>query len=442
MSIWQVMLPWLPPMLILATLSGLFSGSEAALFSLRDKDLKNLQRRGTSGRLVVKLLERPERLLSAILFWNLLVNMTFFGVAGIVAGNLEKGVENGARTAIIFTVLMLFFLIFFSEMLPKSIAVLIPKRIALAIAFPMTIAVRIISPALPLIGVVNLGVQRLLWPSFTSEPDLDLEDIGRAIELGTDDAALAKQEQAALRNLVQLADLRIDECMRPRSQLMLVRKPIASKSFANQLPPGGYAFIIEGDADEIVGSIAIARMRPNQFFDLDAVVEPVCYVPWAANVSTVLELLQRQHLSTAVIVNEIGESIGVVSVEDVMRHVLTGRFEHINLDSQQPIETVGEGHYRASGAMGVRKLAKFLEIAPPEGRTATLAGLMQRINGRPPRLSDTCQWNQFILEVIHEPQEGGCILEIRHVDAIGESSSPVATVPAHETNQTMEGPTQ
>ena len=445
MSDWQIVFPWLVPMLVLSLLSALFSGSEAALFSLREKDLRSLKRRGASGRAVVALISRPERLLSGILFWNLMVNMMYFGIAGIVAGRLENG-ANGSKAAIIFTVASLLFLIFFSEMLPKSIAVLVPQRIALVIAFPMTTAVRIIGPALPLISVINLAIQRLVWPSFTAEPDIDLSDIGRAIEVGTHDAALAQQEQAALRNLVQIADLRIDECMRPRSQLMLVRKPIEIDSFGKQLPPGGYAFVIDEEADEIVGSIALGLMRPSQFDDLDSVIEAVCYVPWSASVSTVLDLLQQQDLSAAVVVNEFGESIGVLTIEDIMRHVLSGRFEHVNLESQQPLETIETGHYRASGAMGLRKIAKQLDITPPEGRTASIAGWMQRINERPPRLGDTCPWDDFQLEVVQESEDGSCVIDIKHIDLVAvevprpssadevDADSPAKSIPAEPVN--------
>ncbi len=418
MSTWQVIFPWLPPMLILAVLSALFSGSEAALFSLRDKDLRNLSRRGTSGRLAVNLVSQPERLLSAILFWNLLINITFFGIAGIVAGKLENTDPGGARVAIAFTIVSLFFVIFFSEMLPKCVGVLSPRRIALFSSLPMTIAVRTISPVLPLISAVNLGVQRLLWPSFTPEPEIELEDIGRAIELGTHDAALAKQEQAALHNLVHLADIRVDECMRPRSGLQMLRPPILAEQFRGPPPPGGYAIVLEGDNDEIVGAIAINSMRPSQFDDLASGMEPVCYIPWSANVSSVLDLLQRQRLNVAAVVNEFGESIGVLSVQDIIRQVLTGHFEHVNVESQQPLETIGEGHYRASGAMGVRKLAKLLDARPPEGRNATIEGIMQRINNKPPRAGDRCEWEDYILEVIEQDEAGNCVIDIRHVDEI------------------------
>ncbi len=140
--------------------------------------------------------------------------MLSFGIAGIVSGKLEEHSEYGAKAAVIFSSSVLMFVIMFSEMLPKSVAVLLPKKIALGVAIPMSLAVKLVSPALPLIDAVNTGVQRLLWPQFAPEPELDLKDIGRAIQLGTDDAALANLEQSALQNLVQLTEWRMDECMR------------------------------------------------------------------------------------------------------------------------------------------------------------------------------------------------------------------------------------
>lgn len=419
MSVWQIVLPWLAPLLTLALLSGLFSASEAALFSLRDRDLRTMRRRGTSGRTVAKLLEQPERLLSAILFWNLLVNMLCFGIAGIVASKLEESSEYGAKAAIIFSSSVLMFVIIFSEMLPKSVAVLLPKKIALAVAIPMSLAVRLVSPALPLIDAVNTGVQRLLWPQFAPEPELDLKDIGRAIQLGTDDAALANLEQSALQNLVQLTEWRMDECMRPRSQLMLVKRPVDASTFEDEFPPGGYALAIDDD-EEINGAIAVTSIRPTQLLDLEASIEPVCYVPWSANVSMVLDLLQRQRLSLAVAVNEFGESIGVLAIEDIMRQVLTSRFEHLTDEAQSPVVKLANDCYRVNGAVSVRKLCKAMELAAPDGRSVSVATLMQRIIERPPKLGDRCEWDDYWLTVVEE-SDAGCVLEVCHVDSADDS---------------------
>jgi putative hemolysin len=334
-SSWQIILPWVLPMAILLVASGLMSGSEAALFSLRRRDLKQLQAGGGTGKLAADLLANPERLLSGILFWNLLVNMTYFAMVGIVGGRLERSEVGGTGAAVTFTLANLLIVIFFSEMLPKSLAVLAPRRIASLCSLPLTIAIRILRPVLPVIRLANLATRRLIWPGFQPEPEIDLEAIGRAIDLGTGDTALAMREQSALKNLVQLADLRVDECMRPRSSLTLCSPPILpeaiSRTFDRSVegqPANGYLLVTEPGGDHIVGSLNVEQLRPSQLNNPTAMIEPVGYVPWSSNVSGVLDLLQRQRISVAVVVNEFGDTIGMLSIEDIVQQILTGRFEH------------------------------------------------------------------------------------------------------------------
>lgn len=335
MTAWQIILPWLVPMAILLITSALMSGSEAALFSLRSRELKQMEKGSTAARLATRLLHEPEALLSGILFWNLLVNMTYFTIVGIVGAKLEESPQAGAGVAVTFTVANLLFVIFFSEMLPKSLAVLAPKRIATLCSVPIAVSLRVVRPALPVVRVANLVARRLIWPGFEPEPEIDLDAIGRAIDLGTGDTALAKREQTALKNLVQLADLRADECMRPRSTLPVCAPPITpedlSEAFAMSaegFTGPGYLLVVEPGGDHIVGSLNIDQLRPSQVDQPTAAIEPVCYVPWSSSVSKALDLLQQQKLSVAIVVNEFGDTIGMLSTEDIVHQILTGRFEH------------------------------------------------------------------------------------------------------------------
>jgi Mg2+/Co2+ transporter CorB len=257
---WQIVLPWLVPMSLLLITSALMSGSEAALFSLRSRELKQMEKGSTAARLATRLLREPEELLSGILFWNLLVNMTYFTIVGIVGAKLEESPQAGAGVAVTFTVANLLFVIFFSEMLPKSLAVLAPKRIATLCSVPIAVSLRVVRPALPVVRVANLVARRLIWPGFEPEPEIDLEAIGRAIDLGTGDTALAMREQTALKNLVQLADLRADECMRPRSTLPVCAPPITPEDLSDAFAMSaegftgpGYLLVVEPGGDHIVG---------------------------------------------------------------------------------------------------------------------------------------------------------------------------------------------
>ena len=107
--------PWLTGMTTLVLLSAIFSGSEAALFSLDQSSRQKLRAMGAAGSQADRLLNAPDQLLSAILFWNLLINMTYFAIAAIVGDRLGAQTESGASHAMFFTIASLLVIIFFSD---------------------------------------------------------------------------------------------------------------------------------------------------------------------------------------------------------------------------------------------------------------------------------------------------------------------------------------
>lgn len=414
----QVILPWLAPMITLVVLSAFFSGSEAALFSLQPRDRRTLSRAPGGGRSAVELLKDPERLLSAVLFWNLGVNMTYFAITSIVGARLES---REPTAALLFTAVSLVALIFFGEMLPKSIAVLSPVRFSRFAGPLVALAVRIVTPLLPVVRLANTAARRLIWPGFRPERELEVSDIERAIELGTGDAALAARERAALRQLMQLTETRVDEWMLPRRHLQLQRMPLQFDALTGGLPAGGYILIVEPDSEEIIASIGIRTLRPSQIDNLSEATEPVIYVPWSATVAYTFDALQAADRHVAAVINEYGETIGVLTIDVILEGILRlhgGRPPDDSGDIN--FEVIRPGVWRVSGMMSVRRLADHLSAPPPESRHVTLAGLMQEENERLPRLGDQCRWDRFELEVVETSGRGQVRIEIRETASEGD----------------------
>jgi putative hemolysin len=96
-ELWFEILPWLLAMLVLIALSAFFSGGEACLFSLRKPERLRLAAGTRAQRLAAALLDDSDRLLSAVLFWNLMINMTYFAVASIISFRLERASAREAR---------------------------------------------------------------------------------------------------------------------------------------------------------------------------------------------------------------------------------------------------------------------------------------------------------------------------------------------------------
>ena len=301
--------------------SGFFSASEAALFYIQALDRRHLRNGTLAEQAAAALLSNPDRLLSAVLFWNLVINIAYFSIASICAIRIEESADLGQASAISFAAISLLSIIFFSEMLPKSVAVLKPRELATLVSMPLTFAVRVVDPLIPLLRSVNLISRRLIWPGFKTEPFMEVSDLERAIEHSGKDATVIKQEQAVLKNIVQLSTIRVEEWMRPRTQFVSFTPPVKLADLKGEIPASGYLLVAEPDSREIEKAIRLDNQYHLDQDNLERFAEPVLYLPWCATVADALEKMSHRDREVTVVVNEFGDTIGVLTIEDILETV-------------------------------------------------------------------------------------------------------------------------
>ena len=410
------LLPWCAAMLILMACSAFFSASEAALFYLRPSDRRAMKSGTTGEKTATRLLKNPDRLMSAILFWNLVINLAYFAISSICAIRLEKS-DWGQTGAVVFVGISLFAIIFFSEMLPKSIAVLKPRGLARRVSHLLSGAVRFVDPMMPALQSVNLVSRRLIWPNFEPEPYLDISDLERAIDHSGSDAALIKQEQAVLQNIVQLSTIRIEEWMRPRTQFMAFQPPVSLNALAGQLPASGYLLITEPDSNEIERAIRLDNRYELAENHLDRYSEPVLYLPWCATVADALEKMSHREREVTVVVNEFGDTIGILTIEDILATVFTySPSRSRRLLDLPSLEKQPDGSWRVAGIMSLRQLAKRLDVAIPETVSVTVGGVIQEVLQRLAEAGDECEWGPFHFFVTEAPQRGTMQVDLQLLD--------------------------
>ena len=393
--------------------SGFFSASEAALLYLRPADRRNMASGNPAQQAAARLLADPDRLLSAVLFWNLVINIAYFTASSICALNIDKDEDLGQTWAVGFAVASLLALIFFSEMLPKSFAVLKPRTLAQGVSLPLSLAVRLVDPIMPVLKTVNLISRRLLFPRFKSEPYMEVSDLERAIEISGQDAALIKQEQAVLHNIVQLSEIRVDEWMRPRTQFESFRPPVKLSDLSGRIPASGYLLITEADSEEIEKAIRL----DNQFHlpkdELERFAEPVLYMPWCSTVADALEKMSHREREVTVVVNEFGDTIGVLTIEDILGSIFTYAPSRTKrLLDLNPLHEIYPGKWVVSGMMSLRLLSRRLDVEIPETSSVTVAGVIQELMQRLAEPGDECDWGPFHFLVIEAPQRDNMIIEL------------------------------
>ncbi len=403
--------PWLLAMFAFIGLAAFFSASEAALFMLRSPDRCALMRGGPSARAAAHLLDDPERVLSAVLFWNHGIILIYFTIGSSVSLRIS---DQGGSMAAIFAFGSLLVLIFFSEMLPKSIGVLNPQRVSTLVGLPLATLVCVVDPMLPVLRTINLLSRRLIWPRFEPEKYLDTADIERAIRLSTDDADMLASEQMVLRNIVSMSDIRMDEIMQPRLHFQTFRLPVTWEDIKVKLPPNGYLFLTDEQGDDVVAFVNL--QEPTRLFEkcLDTAAEPVVYVPWCAAAPDALEMMQTRDCEVAVVVNEMGETIGVATFEDMLTAMFAQEFERSDrLLEETAISKVDEGVWRVTGMTSIRQLTKYFQRELlPSGRSVTIAGVLQAQLQRLPVAGDKCHWAGFAIRVLENPKRGYITLEL------------------------------
>lgn len=399
-------------MLVLTAASAFCSCSEAAIFSLQPDDRRVLRRGNVAQRTAVELLARPDRLLTAILFWNLLFNFGFFLVGAQIKLQLDQSGRGGESHWLLAGALLV--MIIFGEMLPKTIGVQQSRVFASFTSLPLAALVRTLDPVMPIFAAANNLLQRVLLPNFEREPYLEISDLERAIELSTTDAQLAALEQSALRNIILLSELPAEELMRPRNQYQAFPAPVHLEQLEGELPPAGYLLITEEDNEDITAAIPLKQLSTVPRHHLEKFARPVVYVPWCATVAAILDELRRQEREVAAIVNEYGETIGIVTIEDILETIFEEQSSRsARLLATSSIVPVAPDRWHVTGMTNLRRLSRHFDVPLESSRSVTVAGILQEKLQRIPVEGDELVWSGFHFCVVESGDASAVKVELQ-----------------------------
>ncbi len=403
---------WLLAMAVLLLCSGFFSSSEAALFYLTPQQRRRLAAGNSAAQVAARLLADSDRLLTAVLFWNLVVNLAYFTIVSILSLELRR--TGQATEAGVFAAVSLLAIIFLGEMLPKSLAVLQPQRLSTLVGIPLAAMVRLVAPLIPALRLANLLSRRLIWPRFQAEPYLQVRDLERAVELSTSDAALVEQEQVVLQSIVSLSEIRVAEMMRPRTRFLAFRPPVSLEDLRGQLPPSGYLLITETGTDEVVAAVPLDSLYDVPTEHLERLATMVAYVPWCTSGAEALDVMQKRHCRVIAVVNELGETIGILTFEDILDTIF-GRAPSRSqrLLKQASIRQAGPELWQVTGMTSLRRLVRHFRVARPAAKSSTVAGVVQEVLERFPEPGDECVWGPFCFKVTEVTEREQMLVELR-----------------------------
>lgn len=366
-------------LVFLLVCSAFFSSSETGMLSLNRYRLKHLAKEGHRGaKRASALLSRPDRLLGTILIGNNFVNILASSIATVLA--LQLWGEAGIAIA---TVGLTIALLIFGEITPKTLAALKPESVAYPASLPLLLLLKLFYPLVLALGWVSNGLLRLFGidPASKGNDALTTEELRSVVRESGHELPLNRQNM--LLGILDLEKVTVDDIMIPRSEVTGINLEDDLDDIVTQLRTTTHTRlpVFRNDINQIEGVVhmrQIARLLThNQLTkeSLRAACHEPYFVPENTPLSTQLINFQKQKRRIGIVVDEYGDVLGIVTLEDILEEIV-GEFSNQDALRSPDIHPQEDGTQVIDGAAYIREVNKALGWQLPCDGPKTLNGLV------------------------------------------------------------------
>jgi Mg2+/Co2+ transporter CorB len=407
-------------LIFLLLCSAFFSSSETGILSLNRYRLKHMAKEGHRGaKRVTALLSRPDRLLGTILIGNNFVNILASSIATVLA--LQLWGEAGIAIATIGLTLVLLIV---GEITPKTLAALHPERVAYPVSLPLQLLLKLFYPLVILLGWISNGLLRLFGVDPTSKRNdsLTTEELRSVVrESGHE---LPKNRQNMLLGILDLERVTVDDIMIPRNEVTGINLEDDIETIINQLTHTTHTRlpVFRTDINQIEGIVhmrQIARLLTQNELSKEVILaacsEPY-FVPEGTPLSTQLLNFQKQKRRIGIVVDEYGDVIGIVTLEDILEEIV-GDFSNQNLIHNTDIQPQADGSHIIDGAAYIREINKALDWHLPSDGPKTVNGLITEALESIPDSAVCLQFGPYRLEILQASENRVKSVRIWQADA-------------------------
>lgn len=389
-------------LIFLILVSGFFSGSETGLMSLNRYRLRHLaDKKHKNAMRAFRLLQKPDKLIGLILLGNNFVNILASAIATIIGIRLlgEAGIL--AATAILTVVVLIF-----AEVTPKTLAAMHPEKFALPATLILEPLLRLLYP---FVWFVNLS-SKFIFKVFgirqtTSSDKLSSEELRIVVNEAA--TMIPKGHQKMLLSILDLEKVTIDDIMVPRNEIVGIDLEDDWSDIIKQLAATQHTRlpVYDGDIDHIIGIIHIRRalrffhMEDTTKDDFRKIIREAYFVPTGTALNTQLLNFQHERRRNAMVVNEYGDILGLVTLEDILEEIV-GEFTTDPSTTRKDVQTKEDGTYLIDGSITVRELNKILDWKLPIEGPKTLNGLIIEYLEHIPDPGTSMMLDNYPIEII------------------------------------------
>ncbi|MHC1777901.1 MAG: hemolysin family protein [Lentimicrobium sp.] len=404
---------------LLLMLNGLFAMYEIALVSSSKARLETLSQKGDKrAKTILRLLQEPEKILSTIQVGITLIGIVSGAFGGIaLSDDLASVLVNypliqpyaGSLSVVIVIGLITYFSLVIGELVPKSLALSNPEKIALVLTPFIVFLTKLAFPFVWLLTVSTVLVKKLLGLNAATERTITEDELKFLLKQGSDQGVIDEQETQMIKDVFRFTDKKANELMTHRMDVAYMLTDSTREEALNLIAEARFSryLVCNKSIENVTGIVAvkdlIALVTSDEDFDLQKVASPPLFIPESMSATRLLEIFRQKKTNFGVVVSEYGAVEGIITLHDLTEAIL-GELPEENEEAEYILVQRHDGSILADGSMNIDDfmdkmgILSYTEIEN-EGFT-TLGGLAMHFLNKVPSEGDSFIFKDYKFEVV------------------------------------------
>ncbi len=382
-SIWSVI-----AIVVLVIMSAYFSATETAFTSLNRIRVKNMAGEGNKkAKLVMKLSDEYDKLLSAILIGNNIVNIAMTAIATVLFVGIYGAYVGATAATVVITIVVLIF----GEITPKNVAKEKPEKFAMFSARIIHFFMILLTPLI----VIFSGWKKLISKLFKLDYDnvITEEELITIVEEAETEGGIGEEQSELIQNAIEFNDLDAWDVLTPRVDLVAIDVSTPEKEIAELFRKTGFSRlpVYEDEIDNILGVLNQKDFH-NEIYGtkkkVSEYIKQVVFVAGTIKISVLLKKMQQVKTHIAVVVDEYGGTEGIVTMEDIIEELVGEIYDEHDIQASQDIIQLRDGSYRVLGSANIDKVLDFFDEEDDDIDATTVNGFIVSELDNLPRAGD------------------------------------------------------
>lgn len=396
-------------LVLLIIMSAYFSATETAYSSLNKIKLKSIANKGNKkAKLALELAEKYDSVISTILIGNNIVNIATASLATVLFTKLL-----GSSGVTVSTIVMTILILIFGEISPKSIAKDIPESFAIFSAPLLNVFCIILKPVNHIFCLWKKLISKVL--KIQKHSGITEDEILTIAEEAENEGGINPQQLEIIKSAIELNEQEVIEAFTPRVDMIAVKDSCSKEELLNLFIESGFSRIpvYHDNIDNVIGIInekdLINIVVNNNNEEISSIIKPLNVIQPHMKLSHLLKVLQNNKSHMALIADEYGGTMGIITLEDILEE-LVGEIWDEHDKVVNDIEKIGEDEYIVRGNANIEKVLEEVDLED-EFEVNSVNGWVIQQFGKIPKVGESFEYKN--LKIVIQKATKRCVLEIR-----------------------------